>query len=771
MILRCPKCESPVDVPDDPGALVTCQYCDLVSRRGGDRLFALRQWDAAIEPEKPPPPPPAPEKPAGDGADLAGMKLDKRAWKAPEQPVAAPLFPPSDPTAAARSMSQKPGAAEPEEPQVPLATRLRPALRIGAPAVAGAGLLVVGIVACVRIFGSDEEGKVPKDGAPPPVVAPDPEAARRAKLAEEVAAARKKLEAGGVFAAADVPALVELLQVAALRVRAAEALGKIGAPAAAAVPALLALLEDPAAGPAALEAAFRIAPASDPLRHAVEFLLESELKNVEALPVRLAAITAYEEMGVDGARRIGAGLHAPAPEVREACVAALLRIGAPALPVALSTLRPGGNPATQAAATAVIEGIRDVPGTDAEALIAGIGKHPPADRAIFAHLRALGAEVLPSMLRAFDAREERRGEDWWDGAQECMESFGAAAAAVLGKWLKENRVERPRLRERLARAAGGWGPAAVPFLAATLSDVEASVRGAAVESLGRIGPGAVEAWEALQTAAAQGGLDHRLAATAVRMKGAEAVPLLVQMVKSAFEASRVAAVKELGALGGAAAAAVPDLISFLPDAKLRPALLAALEQIGDPVVEPLVRELGHESPEVRAAAAATLGKLGPRTAAVTPALARVLADENKDAREAALRALLLMGSEGVLEFEKALKNKDRGVRALAIWALGEFGPAAARALPELRALLKREPDAVRKAIVRTIARMGPRGASELAELLKDAHAGTREWSAQALGDMGEDAVAAIPALKAAMGDEEGAVKAAAAAAVKKLEGR
>jgi len=73
----------------------------------------------------------------------------------------------------------------------------------------------------------------------------------------------------------------------------------------------------------------------------------------------------------------------------------------------------------------------------------------------------------------------------------------------------------------------------------------------------------------------------------------------------------------------------------------------ALEEIGEPAVEPLVAALQDEDPVVRRIAAEVLGNLGdPR--AVAP-LAAASQDENSDVRRAAARALRQIGAPEALE--------------------------------------------------------------------------------------------------------------------------
>jgi HEAT repeat protein len=138
---------------------------------------------------------------------------------------------------------------------------------------------------------------------------------------------------------------------------------------------------------------------------------------------------------------------------------------------------------------------------------------------------------------------------------------------------------------------------------------------------------------------------------------------------------------------------------------------------------PLLEGLKHPNPGLRATAAMELRELGPAARPATPALA------------------------------EALKDRSLNVRYWAATALAAIGPDAREAVPALLAALRTVPDP--KAPLDGPLRYYP---------------DLRAVSAEALGAIGPAARAALPALRQALEDEHPDVRAAAQAAITKVEG-
>ena len=124
-------------------------------------------------------------------------------------------------------------------------------------------------------------------------------------------------------------------------------------------------------------------------------------------------------------------------------------------------------------------------------------------------------------------------------------------------------------------------------------------------------------------------------------------------------------------------------------------------------------ELAEPTPEVQYAAIYALGKIGSAAKAATADLRKNLTSDDEFLRIASIWALLQIHGkddqlvkEAVPAFTKLLKD-DREMRRLeAATALGELGPAAAKAVPILHELAESDTPAVRKAAKEAIAKIG-----------------------------------------------------------------
>ena len=118
-----------------------------------------------------------------------------------------------------------------------------------------------------------------------------------------------------------------------------------------------------------------------------------------------------------------------------------------------------------------------------------------------------------------------------------------------------------------------------------------------------------------------------------------------------------------------------------------------------------VEQLTDRSATARQEAAEALGKMGaPAKSAIAPLIA-ALADSDEVVRDAAGAALTAFGKEAVEPLTDALKHKEPTVRRGAADALGEVGPPAKAAVPALRdALLDQDAD-VRKAVAEALKRI------------------------------------------------------------------
>lgn len=145
-----------------------------------------------------------------------------------------------------------------------------------------------------------------------------------------------------------------------------------------------------------------------------------------------------------------------------------------------------------------------------------------------------------------------------------------------------------------------------------------------------------------------------------------------------------------------------------------------------------------ETPEIRAAAATALGRIGDAVAA--PALGEALNDPLPDVRYAAALALGRIPADGAAtRLSRALRTDDSWwVRYAAVLALGRTKKGFV--VGALEECLLREPKwQVRMLAVRSLQDVGgPRAAAAAAQALRDRDSGVRTAAALALGRIGDD---------------------------------
>jgi HEAT repeat protein len=166
-----------------------------------------------------------------------------------------------------------------------------------------------------------------------------------------------------------------------------------------------------------------------------------------------------------------------------------------------------------------------------------------------------------------------------------------------------------------------------------------------------------------------------------------------------------------------------------------------------------------KSPAIRAAAAATLGRMGANARTAINVMIESLKDQEPTVRAAAAEALGRIGDEArsaIPRLIPLLKDQDPGVRLAAAFGLGRIGPEAATAVPDLAQVLATDSDAaVRKEAARAFALLGLDAKAAIPALAKalreDKSEEVRQHAALALGKMrGEEVHAVAPAMIEAM---------------------
>jgi len=267
-----------------------------------------------------------------------------------------------------------------------------------------------------------------------------------------------------------------------------------------------------------------------------------------------------------------------------------------------------------------------------------------------------GVQVEPSLIeqaitrlvKSLGSTNEGEGR----AAVTALRQIGEAAIPAL---LTELQSKEPKRRQQSVVSLGEIGsPTSIPALQAALRDSDWAVRYAAGYALGQI--------------------------------GGEAVPLLLEMLRSADKNARRDAARALGIGGATSADVVPALVNSLADADatVRRESLRSLEHIGSPAAAALINALSSADKRVRAAAALALGTI--RALEAVPALTTTLHDPDKETRrESAVALGLILDRQAVEPLINALQDRDKGVRSAAAEALGLLGDR--RAIEALQASL------------------------------------------------------------------------------------
>lgn len=293
----------------------------------------------------------------------------------------------------------------------------------------------------------------------------------------------------------------------------------------------------------------------------------------------------------------------------------------------------------------------------------------------------------------------------------------------------------------------------------------------------------------------------RTAAAAVlaKMQPVTAIPWLVGLLTTPQESRRKAVTLALEkidphwARSEQTKGAVPKLVEALTngDRTVRlaaAAVLGTLRPGGRAPVWELAQVLTDNRAPLRAAAAEVLGTIGPEAQAALPGLVAALTDATNDVRREATAALEKIApqwrqSEAVRTalpgWVAAIKDERLSVslRTVVIEVLGQVGPEAKGAVPELVAVLSDAQSSVRTAAPRALEKIAPgwrqsepvRAAiPRWVIALKDTSSSVRVAAAAALGQVGAGARAAVPQLREALKDQDRAVRQEVAEALGKI---
>lgn len=240
-------------------------------------------------------------------------------------------------------------------------------------------------------------------------------------------------------------------------------------------------------------------------------------------------------------------------------------------------------------------------------------------------------------------------------AIEILAGFGRQAEPGLGRVHELSRDTNPTVRAAALKALALVAhPASKGAIEARLKDTDAAARIWAHAGLAKLEGDCQEHLEEIAELLGKGAspVPEEAAEAIMLLKCADedAVQQLGKYLLGGDEATRVAAVRALGACGTPAAAQVGNMAALLEDKSLgvRLATLAALGALGPNgagAVTALEKLLDDPAPRLRELAAITLGQIGPAASAARAGLKKLENDPVDTVQAAAKRALKQIGGE------------------------------------------------------------------------------------------------------------------------------
>ena len=416
--------------------------------------------------------------------------------------------------------------------------------------------------------------------------------------------------------------------------------------------------------------------------------------------------------------------------VRERAAQALGRIGAPAFPNLLKGLSSSSTTVAQGCARALAE-MEGSAVTAHQKLISALEHNDPVVRNhVVSALARSGApgDVLTRILlpRLADSSIHVGS----NAAVRLLKLNLEDDPLVIGKLNEKLITANPNAVASTAFVIARLGKSAHrsvgPLLEALLRSKDSLALSRVSEALGRIGlPAVSSTLKAFAHPNADARRSQSLMDALVAM-GDEAMPQIVEALRTPVAPTRAGAARTLGSLGKSPEGVIPAIEAALDDTDAT----------------------------VRASAAFALGRLGKDAEGAIPRLVQSTRDADPAVRSAALEALTTLGFEpgqhvGVLMV--ALADADVTVRRSAARGLLAVGSEARAAIQELIVGLGDADAELRKLICKTLARNAEHAASAtvaLAKVVDDENKTLRLESLEALSALGPKATAAVPTLVA-----------------------
>jgi HEAT repeat protein len=433
-----------------------------------------------------------------------------------------------------------------------------------------------------------------------------------------------------------------------------------------------------------------------------------------------------------------------------------------------------------------LQGIGADPQTTVPALLSLLQDPSPSVRSAAAETLGAFREQVEQIMPALVPLLHDRDETVRQKVAEVVAKTGPLSQESTSSLVEGLTSPDALVRARTAEALGNIGAAAEPAAHALVQAAEDDndrVRAKAVKALGKIGAGAAQAAlpKLLRALRDPDTWVQALAAEALGEMGEsadQAIPALTRSLAHPNAQVRYHAAESLGKLGRTAESALPALQNACGDADagVRAVAICALGEVAPSLAETQVRQACRDAdPQVRLAAIAACTPLEVLHEATRHELIGLLEDANDQVKVQAAKVLTKsLGAEPALMtrlVQLLHENHNVWVQTQAASILGNLGPAAASAGPDLAQAATLHEACVREAALKALVQIQPPEGlvaftiglqDESADIRKVASAGWRKASA-----VPEEAV---PGLIKALHDPERQVRANAAFALSRVEG-
>lgn len=278
--------------------------------------------------------------------------------------------------------------------------------------------------------------------------------------------------------------------------------------------------------------------------------------------------------------------------------------------------------------------------------------------------------------------------------------IGPEAADAIPALLDELHSDRPNRRQAACTALGMIhlkADVVLPELVRLFAQRDVLVRRAAYDAAARFGPEAAPLFaNALDDPAANIRITAARALWKATHKTDKILPVLLAALKDKEAGTRSAAAWALGEMGPAAAAAVPALAEEMNDPRPLQRVLAAfnlwkVEGKPEHVIPVFNRALEERDQETMANVFDLLRMMGHAAQGTTPALLKICNEPDNFYHVTALYTLHEVGADPKVVLaaaRRALGHPNPDVRGNAALLLSDLGPEARADLPAIRALLK-----------------------------------------------------------------------------------